>query len=80
MSPSGFSAFKEALSEPAAAVPEMVRVIRRDGPWEAERREIRHRDMKAAIQEGIDSEDAAAVEDVVARNRTRREGRTSSKK
>ena len=35
-------------------------------------REIRHRDLKSAIQEGIDSEDAGTIEDVVAKNRARR--------
>lgn len=35
-------------------------------------REIRCRDLKAAIQEGIESENAGTVEDVVARNRARR--------
>jgi antitoxin ParD1/3/4 len=35
-------------------------------------RQIRHRELKAAIQEGIDSEDAGSVENVVARNRARR--------
>lgn len=38
-------------------------------------REIRHRELKAAIQEGIDSEDAGSIEGVVARNRARRANR-----
>jgi antitoxin ParD1/3/4 len=36
-------------------------------------REIRRQELKAAIQEGIDSEDAGPLEDVIKRNRTRRE-------
>jgi antitoxin ParD1/3/4 len=43
-------------------------------------RQIRHRELKAAIQEGIDSEDAGPVEDVVARNRARRRKSKASKK
>jgi antitoxin ParD1/3/4 len=35
-------------------------------------REIRRRDLSAAIQEGIESEDAGTIEEVVARNRARR--------
>lgn len=35
-------------------------------------REIRHRDLKAAIQAGVDSPDAGSIRDVVARNRARR--------
>lgn len=35
-------------------------------------REIRRKDLKAAIQEGIESEDAGTIEEVVARNRARR--------
>jgi uncharacterized protein (DUF1778 family) len=34
MSPAGFKAFIAALSEPAAAVPEMVELLRRVAPWE----------------------------------------------
>lgn len=34
MSAAGFEAFKEALSKPAAAVPEMVELFRRAAPWE----------------------------------------------
>ena len=43
-------------------------------------REIRHQELRAAIQEGIDSEDAGSLEDVIARNRARRAGRKASKK
>jgi antitoxin ParD1/3/4 len=35
-------------------------------------RELRHRELKAAIREGIASADAGSVEEVVARNRARR--------
>ena len=35
MSPSGFSAFMKALAEPAAAVPELVEILKRPAPWEA---------------------------------------------
>jgi antitoxin ParD1/3/4 len=34
--------------------------------------EIRRKDLKGAIQEGIESEDAGTIEDVVARNRAKR--------
>lgn len=39
---------------------------------EEQLREIRRRDLKSAIQEGIDSEDAGTIEEVVAKNRARR--------
>jgi antitoxin ParD1/3/4 len=35
-------------------------------------REIRRKDLKAAIQEGIESEDAGSIEEVVAKHRARR--------
>jgi len=35
-------------------------------------REIRRRELKLAIQEGIDSDDAGSIEDIVARHRARR--------
>jgi len=35
-------------------------------------RELRRSTLKAAIQQGIDSEEAGAIEEVVARNRSRR--------
>lgn len=35
MSPSGFNAFMKALAAPAAAVPEMVELLKRPAPWEA---------------------------------------------
>lgn len=44
-----------------------------------ELREIKHRELRAAIQQGIDSEDAGSMEDIVARNRARREGKTLKK-
>lgn len=38
-------------------------------------RQIRRAELKAAIQAGIDSGDAGAIEDVVARSRARRRAR-----
>ena len=35
-------------------------------------REIRRKDLKVAIQEGVDSEDAGSIEDVVAKHRAKR--------
>lgn len=61
-------------------VSEVVRAGLRLLEDEEKLREIRHRDLKAAIQEGIDSEDAGSIEEVVARNRARRTGRKASKK
>lgn len=61
-------------------VSEIVRAGLRLLEDEEKLREIRHRELKAAIQEGIDSEDAGSIEEVVARNRARRAGRKASKK
>ena len=61
-------------------VSEVVRAALRLLEDEEKLREIRYRELKAAIQEGIDSEDAGSIEDVVARNRARRAGRKASKK
>jgi len=36
MSPDGFDAFHSVLCVPAIAVPEMLTVVRRPAPWEAE--------------------------------------------
>lgn len=41
-------------------------------------REIRRKELKAAIQEGIDSEDAGPIEDVIARHRARRGARKAT--
>lgn len=41
-------------------------------------RQIRHAELKAAIQEGIDSEDAGSIEEVITRNRARRKVRRES--
>ena len=41
--------------------------------------ELRHRKLKAAIREGIESEDAGTIEDVVVRNRARRKSKLSKK-
>jgi len=35
-------------------------------------REIRRQELRLAIQEGIDSDDAGSIEDVIARHRSRR--------
>jgi antitoxin ParD1/3/4 len=35
-------------------------------------REIRRKDLKAAIEEGLDSEDAGTIEEAVAKHRARR--------
>ncbi|HKR37962.1 MAG TPA: type II toxin-antitoxin system ParD family antitoxin [Steroidobacteraceae bacterium] len=61
-------------------VSEVVRAGLRLLEDEQKLREIRHRDLKAAIKEGIDSEDAGSVEEVVARNRARRRKSAISKK
>lgn len=36
MSPAGFAAFRDAIEAPAAPVAEMVELLRRPPPWEAE--------------------------------------------
>ena len=38
MSPKGFSAFLSAIAAPAAAVPELVEVLKREAPWESRRK------------------------------------------
>ncbi len=43
-------------------------------------RQIRHAELEAAIQEGIDSEDAGTIEEVVARNRARRRAQAAQNK
>ncbi len=40
-------------------------------------RQIRHAELKAAIQEGIDSEDAGTIEAAIAKNRARRRARAT---
>lgn len=40
-------------------------------------RQIRHAELKAAIQDGIDSEDAGTIEEVIAKNRARRQARAT---
>lgn len=61
-------------------VSEVVRAGLRLLEDEEKLREIRHRELRAAIQEGIDSEDAGSIEEVVARNRARRRNRKAAKK
>ena len=53
-------------------VSEVVRAGLRLLEDEEKVRQLRHRELRAAIQAGIDSEDAGSVEEVVARNRARR--------
>lgn len=61
-------------------VSEVVRAGLRLLEDEEKLREIRHKELKAAIQEGIESEDAGSIEEVVARNRARRRVRKESSK
>ena len=61
-------------------VSEVVRAGLRLLEDEEKLRQLRHRDLRAAIQQGIDSEDAGSVEEVVARNRARRAKGKASKK
>jgi antitoxin ParD1/3/4 len=61
-------------------VSEVVRAGLRLLEDEQRLRDIRHRDLRAAIREGIESEDAGTIMEVVARNRARRKkGKTSKK-
>jgi antitoxin ParD1/3/4 len=60
-------------------VSEVIRAGLRLLEDEEKLREIRHRELKAAIQEGIDSDDAGSMEEVVARNRARRKRKASKK-
>ena len=61
-------------------VSEVVRAGLRLLEDEEKLREIRHWELKTAIQQGIDSEDAGSIEEVVARNRARRGKRKASNK
>ena len=61
-------------------ISEIVRAGLRLLEDEEKLREIRHKELKAAIQEGIDSEDAGSIEEVVAKNRARRGVRKGSSK
>ncbi|MDT8397141.1 MAG: type II toxin-antitoxin system ParD family antitoxin [Pseudomonadales bacterium] len=56
-------------------VSEVVRAGLRLLEDETKLRQIRHAELKVAIQEGIDSEDAGTIEEVVAKNRARRRAR-----
>jgi len=38
MSPKGFNAFMSAITAPAAAVPEMIELLKRKAPWETGRK------------------------------------------
>ena len=53
-------------------VSEIVRAGLRLLEDEEKVRQLRHQELRSAIQAGIDSEDAGSVEEVVARNRARR--------
>lgn len=59
---------------------EVVRAALRLLEDEQKLRELRHRELAAAIKEGIESQDAGAVEDVIQRNRARRAKVKTSKK
>jgi antitoxin ParD1/3/4 len=59
---------------------EVVRAALRLLEDEQKFRELRHRDLTAAIKEGLESPDAGAVEDVVERNRSRRAKSKAMKK
>ena len=61
-------------------VSEVVRAGLRLLEDEEKLRQLRHRELRAAIQAGIDSEDAGSVEGVVARNRARRAKSKAPKK
>jgi antitoxin ParD1/3/4 len=61
-------------------VSEVVRAGLRLLEDEEKLREIRHKELKTAIQEGIDSEDAGSIEEVVRKNRSRRVARRGSSK
>ena len=61
-------------------VSEVVRAGLRLLEDEDKLRQLRHRELRAAIQQGIDSGDAGSVEEVVARNRARRSKSRASKK
>jgi antitoxin ParD1/3/4 len=61
-------------------VSEVVRAGLRLLEDEEKLRQLRHRELRGAIQAGIDSEDAGSVEEVVARNRARRGKSKAAKK
>ena len=50
MSPTGFKAFVEALSQPARPVPEMVELFQRTTPWEP--REVKTGEVNAGLFPG----------------------------
>lgn len=61
-------------------VSEIVRAGLRLLEDEENLRKIHHAELKAAIQEGISSEDAGTIEEVIARNRARRRTRAAPTK
>jgi antitoxin ParD1/3/4 len=59
---------------------EVVRAALRLLEDEQKLRELRHRELAAAIKEGIESQDAGPIADVIERNRSRRaKGKTTKK-
>jgi antitoxin ParD1/3/4 len=58
-------------------VSEVVRAGLRLLEDEEKLRQLRHAELKAAIQEGIDSEDAGTIEEVIARIRARRQAKAA---
>jgi antitoxin ParD1/3/4 len=61
-------------------VSEVVRAGLRLLEDEEKLRQIRYAELKAAIQEGIDSEDAGTIEEVIAKNRARRRAQAAQNK
>lgn len=59
-------------------VSEVIRAGLRLLEDEEKLREIRRSELKAAIQEGLDSGDAGPIEDVIAKHRARRGARKGS--
>lgn len=59
-------------------VSEVVRAGLRLLEDEEKLREVHHAELKAAIREGVESEDAGTIEEVVGRNRARRHARKAS--
>lgn len=56
-------------------VSEVVRAGLRLLEDEEKLRQIRHEGLRSAIQEGLDSDDAGPIEEVIARSRARRRAR-----
>lgn len=74
--------FEEFIKEQLASgrfnnVSEVVRAGLRLLEDEEKLRQIRRAELEAAIQAGIDSEDAGTIEEVIAKNRARRRARAT---